>query len=42
MLDAAGLIVAPGFVDSHTHYDAQIQWDPYCTASDGMALPRSS
>ncbi len=32
-LDASGLIVAPGFVDLHTHYDSQIQWDPYCSLS---------
>jgi N-acyl-D-aspartate/D-glutamate deacylase len=32
-LDAGGLALAPGIIDNHTHYDAQVTWDPDLAAS---------
>jgi N-acyl-D-amino-acid deacylase len=32
-IDAGGLVVTPGFVDMHTHFDGQATWDPFLTPS---------
>jgi N-acyl-D-aspartate/D-glutamate deacylase len=37
-VDAGGLALAPGIVDLHTHYDAQLTWDPFATPSAALGV----
>src|SRR5258705_6822507 len=37
-VDAQGLTLAPGIVDIHTHYDAQLTWDPFATPSSSLGV----
>ena len=37
-VDARGLTLAPGIVDIHTHYDAQLTWDPFVTPSTALGV----
>ena len=40
-INAEGLLLAPGWVDIHTHYDGQAMWDPYLAPSSWHGVTTS-